>query len=363
MKIREIVLEGGNVQLGDLTAQRIDLKSINRDQIVAILSDTLRAISATYQKQYQQPLWAHDITEYLSGSALSLFNLQQIPTSTFVQKKPTVGDIDTMVNKDAASTLQEFLTKAQGQTMGSAKLLGFKPTAGQYITLWEFTNPPIRVQIDMEMVDFTDQGSPTDWAKYSHSSTWEDMSHGIKGVMHKYLLRALTTRGLKDIVILKGKKELPSKVTSTELAFSVQRGLRKKIVPVMDNGVQREMDGLKVYKEIPTKDSTYITNLPVLFQTMFGVVPQSQELQKFWSYVGTLELAKKYFSKEQLSLVELGFARTLWGPEGQGLYRNDPKQDKHDKTIAFNYMVQVLGVPYDRVAIDKMQAQYYNSYK
>jgi hypothetical protein len=34
---------------------------------------------------------------------------------------------------------------------------------------------------------------PTEWAKFSHNSHWEDIQAGIKGVFHKYLLRAITS--------------------------------------------------------------------------------------------------------------------------------------------------------------------------
>lgn len=362
MKIRDIILEGGNVQIGDKEAQRMDLTKLNRATLVPTIQQALVAINAGYQKMFKQPMWAPELLasgEFLSGSSLHFFNLAGISTEKFVANKPTVGDIDTQVDQNLADNAAKFLTAATGKKFGPATLIGFKPSAAQLITLWGFDNPAINIQIDLEFVDYA-EGRPTEWSAFSHSSAWEDIEAGVKGVFHKYLLRALSTPSLRDVVVLSGKKEVAKKVKTTDLAFAVTKGLRYKLAPVMDGDQQRQIDGLPVFKEIPTKDSTYMTNLGELAGVFFGAdLPQS-EIKMFWSFVGTLQLVKKYFTPEQQAGVIMGFAYTLFGPSGQEIYRGEPDKDLADKNAALAIMTKTLNIPYNKTAINKLRKEYYD---
>ncbi len=364
LRFKGFLTEGGNVQIGQHEAERIDLSKLDRAAIVLRVNRTLQMVNLKFQKEYGLPLWNPELfnsKKFLSGSAFHFFN-KAIPTAEFKQYKNTVGDIDTQVDKAQAANIKEFLTSITGQKFGYVTFIGFKESAGQYITLWQFSQPEINIQIDLELVDFV-EGQPTEWSQFSHSSAWEDMKEGIKGVFQKYLLRALTTKTLREIVILTGKKETPKKVMSTDLAFSVTQGLRQKLEPVMDNGKQRMMDGLPVFKEIPTKTSTYINDLKVMFEVLFGTTPTAKDIQLFGSFVGGLQLAKKHFSAAEQKTLILGFAHTLFGPGAQGLYRGNPDLDYKEKMVAFKKMVDVLGVSYDEATIDKMRVTYYENYK
>lgn len=364
LNFKQYIKEGGNVQIGEYEAERIDLNKIDRNSIVTRINRTLQMVNLQFQKKYGLPLWNKELfasKKFLSGSAFHFFN-KAIATPEFVKYKNTVGDIDTQVDKAQESNIKEFLDSITGQKFGYVTFIGYKSSAGQFITLWQFSQPKINVQIDLELVDFA-EGKPTEWSQFSHSSDWADMKEGIKGVFQKYLLRAMTTKTLRDIIILKGKKETPTKVTSTDLAFSVGQGLRVKIAPVMDDGKHRTIDGLQVYKEIPTKESTYINDLKVMFEVLFGVQPSTLELELFGSYVGGLQLIKKHFSVAEQKKVVDGFAFTLWGPGGQGLYRGNPELDQKEKMAAFMKMIDTLGVGYDENKIDKMRVEYYEKYK
>lgn len=363
-QFKQYISEGGNVQIGDTSAERIDLSKIDRNSIVTRLNRTLQMINLRFQKSYGLPLWNSELfasKKFLSGSAFHFFN-KAIATPEFVKYKNTVGDIDTQVDKAQEANIKQFLDSIVGEKFGYVTFVGYKPSAGQFITLWAFDQPKINIQIDMELVDFA-EGKPTDWSQFSHSSDWADMKEGIKGVFQKYLLRAMTTKTLREIIILKGKKETPTKVVSTDLAFSVGQGLRVKIAPVLDGNKQREIDGLPVFKEIPTKESTYINDLKVMFEVLFGSAPNSTELEMFGSFVGGLQLIKKHFSKaEQLKVVE-GFLFTIWGPAAQGLYRGDPALDQREKGAALAKMLDVFGIQYDQGKLDKMRVDYYRTYK
>ena len=352
--------EGGNVQIGDQEAERIDLSKISRDDIVPKIGELLNDINTKYKEANGVSLWTGRLfksKKFLSGSSFHFFNTG-IPTPVFKKYKNQVGDIDTKVDKSMAPEVDAFLTANTGKKFKHATLVGFKKSAGQSITLFAFDEPKINIQIDLEYVDFLN-GVPTAWSDFSHSSDWNDVMAGIKGVFHKMLLRALTAKTLREIVILKGKKEVPTKVKSTDLAFSVTSGLRIKIEPVVDNGVHRTIDGLQVYKEIPTTKSTYITELYAMFEVLFGHKPTPSEIKQFGSFIGGCELVKKYFKHNEQATLVLGFANTLWGPGAQGLYRGNQDLDNKEKMIAFNKMVEILGVDFNKAEIEKMHREYY----
>jgi hypothetical protein len=361
---KQFIAEGGNVQIGDVSAERIDLSKINRDSIIVKVNRTLQMVNLQFKKKFGLPIWNKELfasKKFLSGSAFHFFN-RSISTPEFKQYKNTVGDIDTQVDKAQEKNIETFLTSIIGETIGYVTFVGYKKSAGQFITLWAFSQPKINIQIDMELVDFAN-GSPTEWSQFSHSSDWADMKEGIKGVFQKYLMRAFTTKTLRDIIVLKGVKETLTKIKSTDLAFSVQHGLRLKLEPVVENGVQKHIDGLQVYREIPSKGASYINDLKVMFEILFGSKPSSSDIDLFGSFVGGLEIAKKHFNKPELKNVIIGFAHTLWGPGGQGLYRGNPELDQREKMAAFMKMIDVFGVGYNREEIDAMRTSYYKNYK
>jgi hypothetical protein len=361
---KQFILEGGNVMIGDKGADRIDLTKINRDAIVPKIDKTLEIVNATFKKKYGLPLWSGELfksKKFLSGSAFHFFN-RAISTPEFTKFKNTVGDIDTQVDKMEEKNIEAFLKSNTGHKFGDAHLIGFKKSAGQFITLWHFIGFDINIQIDMELVDFA-HGNPTDWSMFSHSSSWNDIASGIKGVFHKYLVRAFSSKTLRDIIILKGKKEVPTKTKATDLAFSVTAGLRIKIAPVFDAVGKHEIQGgLYVYREIATNQSSYVTDLAVMFEMLFNHIPSKHDLDQFDSFIGGAELVKKYFAHaDQVKLIG-AFAHTLWGKGAQGIYRGDGEKDNVDKMAAFTKLTDTIGVEYDKHVIDNMRADYYKSY-
>ena len=356
--------EGGNVMIGDKGADRIDLGKINRDSIVPKIEKTLEIVNGTFKKKYGLPLWSGELfksKKYLSGSAFHFFN-RAIPTPEFTKHKNTVGDVDTQVDKMEEKNIEAFLKSSTGHRFGDAHLIGFKKSAGQFITLWHFIDFDINIQIDLELVDFV-HGKPTQWSMFSHSSSWNDITSGIKGVFHKYLVRAFSSKTLRDIIILKGKKEVPTKTKATDLAFSVTAGLRIKIAPALDAvGKHMMMDGLHVYREIATNQSNYITDLAVMFEMLFDRAPNKHDLDLFDSFTGGAELVKKYFNHSDQSKLISAFAHTLWAKGAQGLYRDDAEKDSVEKMAAFVRLTDTIGVDYDQRAIDAMRAEYYKSY-
>ena len=362
----KILNEGGNVEIGGIAAQRLDLNKISRSQAVKVIDKALQVINAAFNKMYKVPLWSPELIknkEFLSGSAFHFFNVT-IPDEQFVKVKPSVGDIDTMVDKKLAEQAKAFLTQATGKKFGPATLIGFKPNPGQdtLITLWEFAEPAMKVQVDMELVDYA-KGSPSEWSKFSHSSSWEDLSVGVKGVFHKYLLRSLTHKDAKDRYIQ--MKTKLKKVNAADMAFAVTGGVRQKFEPVIDPATKKPavaQDGLGIYKEIPASEAQYFNKIKDMFTLLMGRKPAKGEEQKLGSFVGVLDLINNNFSPDEKLKIANAFFALLFGPAAQQLYKGDPASDKKEKEIALNKLIQTLAVNLDKGQLAKGIADYYSNY-
>jgi len=365
LRFKDYLKEGGNVVIGDVSAERIDLSKHDRDKISNKLLKAINVINAAYIRKHGTPLWSKHLIKtrkFLSGSSFHFFN-KSIPTKDFVGVKTHLGDIDTQVDQSQEKNIEEFLNSIIGKTFGYITFIGFKKSAGQFITLWNIKGPDLNVQIDLELVEFENQ-EPTEWSQFSHSSSWEDLKEGIKGVAHKYILRAITAKAIREIILLKGKRQTPHKILSYDLAFSVQRGLRQKIEPVLDeNGEQVQQDGILVYKEIPTSESNYIKDVSMMFKILFDREPKGNDIRDFGSFVGILKLVYNYLSVQEPTKFIEGFAYSLWGKGATGMYRGNPTSDNEEKTVMFNKMISILHAPYDKMEIQKNKEEYYTSYK
>jgi len=385
MKISQIIVEnrkrlveGGNLAIRGHEAQHLDLKVTNRGYIVPILNNLLASIDAAFAKQFKKPLWSPELLksgEFLSGSSLHFFNVQGIPDETFVSKKPTVGDMDTMVNKELEAELSQFLTQNEDKQVGPAVLRGFQRGNEQFSSLWELQNPPIKIQIDFEFVEFEGE-KPTDWARFSHSSAWDDLQAGVKGVFHKLLIQAFTALTRKDFYLRKmvgrGKARQEEDVPTVDnmYSFAVSSkeggGLRAKYEPVMDatTGKPEIKDGKPVMRAAPT--SGYIQDIGKIFQTVLGKrldPKKAQELSKnFWSFSGLLDIMNQLLSPEEKNQIVQAFLLKVIGPGAQGMYKNNPDKDKAEKSTAINHLLKVLKVP-KPANLDQMMKDYYAGYK
>lgn len=362
MKIKAL-FEGGNIVIGDQEASRIDLKKAKRSTVASFLLPSLDTLNREIEKRCGIPLWNQSLFNslgFLSGSAKHFLDITTIEDDKFVEVKSTVGDIDTQCPLSMESLIEDSLKKMKGVKCFDLTFIGYKKIAGQFITLWKSQKLGYNIQIDLELVDF-ENGKPTQWAEFSHSSAWIDMEKGIKGVAHKYLLRALTVKSLKNVIILKGKNKQPKELVATEIAFSTL-GARQKLKQVFDDsGRPRKINGLDVYEEISTAQSGFVTDLDVIFKMFFDVEPQNNETKLLWSTVGLCSLVDKYWNDQDKKKFLLGFANTLWGRGAQKLYNNDPQSDLSDKTAMYEYVRQTLRLS-NPSEVDKWITAFYRTF-
>jgi hypothetical protein len=375
---KKVVSEGGNLSLpGGHEAQQIDLKVHNRSYIVPILDTLLLNINNSFAKKYKKPLWNPQLLQskqFLSGSSLHFFNTKGITDQQFVEKKPKVGDIDTQVNKENEQELEQWLSTSQGKMVGNAKFLGFQRGNEQFSSLWELQDPPIKVQIDLEFVAF-EKDEPTPWSKFSHSSSWDDLNAGVKGVFHKFLIQSLASLSRKDFLLRKsvgrGKAKEIQDVPTTDnmVSFAVSSkeggGLRAKYEPVLGaDGQPIVSNGMPVMQALPA--TGYEQDIGKIFGSIFGSrlnPKQAAQLEsKYWSFTGLLDAMNTLVTLEEKQSVLSAFVDKIFGKGAQGLYKGDPERDSAEKSAALDLMISKLGVqaPGD---LEQMKQQYKAAYK
>jgi len=361
------IAEGGNATIGGATADAINLQVHNRGFMVPLLNKLLLGINSSFKKLRKKELWNAQVLqnrEFLSGSSLHFFDTN-IPDEEFTRVKPRVGDIDTQVDKTLIPDLQQFLTAMQGKQISGATLIGYDKGNEQFLSLWEFQDPPIKVQIDLEFVDY-ENSKPTDWSKFSHSSAWEDLQQGIKGVFHKWIIQALGTLSSKEFYTTKGKAPVRDNMFSFAVSSKEGGGLRAKYQPVVDPQTGQPMirDGLPVMKALPP--SGYNNDVTSILTTLFGdrITPQQvkQLVPKFWSFTGILEIMNTVLRPEEKETVLQGFLIKLYGPAAQGLYKNDPERDASEKEAAVSKMLAGLKMT-PPSNLTQMVQTYYSTYK
>jgi len=376
-ELLSLLNEGGNLSLpGGHQAQTIDLKVHDRSYIVPILNNLLAAIDQAYMKKYKEHLWQPELLaskKFLSGSSLHFFDTK-ISDEQFVKLKPKVGDIDTQVDRNKAKNLEQLLVALQNKTVGPAKFLGFERGNEQFSALWELSNPPIKVQIDFEFVEYKGI-EPTSWSQFSHSSAWDDIQVGVKGVFHKYIIQSFASLTKQDFLLRKmvgrGKAKQEQDVPTSDNMFSFAvsskegGGLRQKYEPVLDNNGQPLVkDGLPVMTARPT--SGYEQDIVKIFSNLFGKKISASDMKniesKFWSFKGLLDVMKTYLPAEDQQIVIDNFIKKVFDKGAQGLYKNDPERDASEKLAALNLMFSTLQIPAPAY-LEKMIADYKAGYR
>lgn len=351
---------GGNVSFGNKSADRIDLSKIPRAAVVSTLTTSLLIVDSMFKKSFGVKLWHGDIKNYLSGSSNALFD-HSIKDADFTKVKPSVGDVDLQVDENQYQNIVKFLLSVKDKAIGDLTLIDFKPSRDQVITLWHSKRFNINVQLDFELVGFKDN-KPDEWAQFSRSSNWSDMSIGIKGVAHKYIMRAIAGSDRNQVIIrAKTARSKNRIVIDSEMAFSL-KGIRQKLKPVLDDNGKHVFDnGIPVYDMIEPKDASYSQNIGVVFETLFRRPMTDSDYQGMQSFVGIVGMMKKYLDKATIQKSVDRFAHLLWGPkqEGQLMYVKNYRQDFEEKTTMFEYLCSGVGV--NPKPFYKMREEYYKN--
>lgn len=376
---RQSIVEGGNLSIGDKKADEIDLKVQNRTFMVKLLDKLLADINSAFKAQHQVPMFSPELLQskkFLGGSSLHFFNTDGISDEEFAKFKPKVGDIDTQLDKNLEPQVEQFLTSMTNKKIGDTVFLGFSRGNEQFNGLFEFENPPMKIQIDFEFGKYdTKTNAPDDWYRFSHSSDWDDVKVGVKGVMHKYLYRALAKAGPTEKYVAKltglGKKRamaISGPITDANFSFAVASGTgggaRAKYKPYVDpeTGQEKVISGIPVMEPVKPEDSDYIQDLSQQFELFFGQQPNGNDGQLQQSFVGTLALMDKYLDDSAKKTAFEIFLQIVFEPGAQMITAGDPARDREVKFAAIDQMIEKLGLKSLRPSAVKIAQEYEKDY-
>lgn len=336
-----------NRQTGEVIAlaDKIDLTIINRETFIEDAKQLILKINFLFKEKFNKFLWQDldSLTlDIFSGSTKFLFDTK-ISTEEFIKYKPQIGDIDIMIPAESIQNLFDLLASLEFNIIiPEIRYIGQNRKSCMYSqinALFKYLDE-YYFQIDFEAAQFIND-KPSDFAKFAHNSNWNDIKAGYKGVLHKLLLRNITKAVSIDenmIVLTPASSEIPNdkkwrekKLNSAprHLTFSVDRGLRRKYRLINADLVNKK----SVYKEIPPSESIYITDLRKIFEIIFHVLPNEEELQMFATFRGLVDLMKKFLLNKTINIVyDYLIEDSLFGENVQQISRDNWKEDYEVKS-------------------------------
>lgn len=391
---------GGNVtavnkKTGEETrARKIELDKTGRATFTRKFIQLFKELNKIHLKQFKQKIWVDEnklVTgELFNGSTSYIFD-QSISDEEILKHKPSAGDLDIIVPETMKESIWTMLDELEGEeVIKGIKYVGSnKPTIssiGEQINalfIAEFDGYKAFAQVDFEFLPVDDEGSPSDWAKFSHSSSFEDAKKGVKAVHHKYLIQALAggASARDDIVIVTSKAEFnpgsknhfDKKIVGGKkaleiprlLKFSVVRGIGIAYEPLLDlNGKIVKYEGKDVYREIPTSDRNYATTAEEIYKLAFGrIEDHPEDVKLFWSFIGIVELIKKYMDDKSINNTHKRYVEKLWGGtggEGQVLEVGNKELDFQVKNSGYQYFCKELGLKSNMQVADKYYENFEN---
>ena len=320
-----IILEGGNAKAKNgAEAGKISLADFSPEQYDEFKESVIRLVEAigfAFLDYAGEPLFvdkgAVRSLKIFSGSGHEFFKRSR---EEYVKVKPKMGDIDVQIDEKKKETVRKFLQESEGKDFAGFTYLGSQ-FGGDFYNIFaapeKFQPAAKNIQIDFEFIEFDEEGNPNEFEMFTKNSDWADLSQGIKGLAKQCLIPAIykviyATPG----VVLQNKKDLPSKAYKDETVPTRTygpKGSRAKYQPVMTaDGEQMMYDGKPAFREFPAKDTPLNRDLNSIFTEMFGIKPTPKTRQMMNSYVGMLQLIKKYLPKPVIQKVYLNYKDNIY---------------------------------------------------
>lgn len=389
MRYSKRFLEGGNLSVkgkhGVKSATKLNMEKFSTDIFNEFKDDFMNfllSLNDRFYVKYGYHIW-EDI-EYLrsgncfSGSSRSLYQQDYMSFSQFKKK---VGDFDIQIDENIKKDFGPFIKSLEDVTIGEFTIYGNKDDLSGaqdhcLITASEKYDGlgADYFQVDWEYVDY-ENGRPTEFSSFAHYSSWQDITLNIKGLFVKLLLRAISHCTFEeDAIEVSAKTGKPSKtrgkynLNPSKIAFSVDKGVRNKLAPYLDDDGNIAIDdetGRKKFYKKPSKDSTYVKDLDEIFKIFFGREPKNKDEKKqLYSFVRCLDLIKKSFDKEQICNIFEYFMELTVCDGAQKLSAFDKSEDYDWKMAAFDMIfekIPFLKNKYEDVLKENIDS-YYETY-
>jgi len=363
---------GGNVNLGfdwrgrGAVADEISLSKVNRAAFKRSFVALFKELNGLYSQKFDgdfiwEPAKVDSLLnsgEAFNGSSEHLFG-GKIEDEKFLKHKPTVGDVDLTVPEEKLKNILDLLESLRGKEItgdieyvGNNKEESSLGKTSQINALFAYS-PDVKrpdnfyfIQVDFEAVPYTKEGVPSAFAKFTHSSEWNDIEAGIKGVFHKYLLRSIvniSSRDPKGHAVLKSGE--PSTAAESDVishrAFSPDRGIRKtsswKKTGSVDVAGKQKTGYQSLGKDV---EHEYETDPDGMFEIVFDHPPNNKEKTEFRSYVGLLDLISRDKVKFDIGKIYNDLVeRLMFGKGAQNL--NRPKTDRLTPEIFKHHLDEI----------------------
>lgn len=359
-----LIFEGGNTTVTSnitgksYSGEKIDLNAVKLPVFRKEFMKLFNTLNDLFYKEYKRKLWkSEDITNAIIFNGSSSYALSsEYPESEILKHKSQIGDIDVTIPDYELKPMFLLLRKNENKRFGKFTYKGSyqqneNAIGDQIITIFKFyydNENYVNTQIDFEGVDFAN-GSPTEFARFGHSSSFEDAKENIKALHHKCLIQSIfTTLSIRPDIVIATNSSTPDNIKQASwnkvkpakgYKFSTTGGLRFCLTPMLDkNGNICKYNGCDVYKEIPTKESKFIRNVSEIFKMAFG---GKGNIADFHSFIGICKLIKKHCDIETQKNILENYFVSMFGPSAQQKEK-DIDADIALKLPAVNYIENAL---------------------
>lgn len=363
---------GGNVQAfnkvtGEKTnAEKIPLKEIGRSDFVNTFVRVFKKINSDFNSKFKKKIWVdetHLMTGFAFNGSTSFIMDPEISDEEIIKYKQSAGDLDVIVPEELKEELWKYLDSIEDkEVIPGVKYMGSnRPTISsvtdQINSVFVVTFPngvKASCQVDFEFLPF-ENNKPTEWSKFSHSSSFTDTKQSIKALHHKFIIRALVGgASVRDDIVIATKSSTPDKIKLSGnkadklprmLKFSVLRGIGIAYQPMLDNdGKEIKLDGKYVYKEIPTSERNYETIVSEIYKLAFRQLDgHESDVKLFYSFVGILELMKKFLTPLEIKRTHDRYLDMLWGTgteKAQVIETTSPQLDFEVKNSGYQRFIK-----------------------
>lgn len=370
-----------------ISAERIPLKEIGRDKFVKAFRKYLKTLNKLFYKEYNYYIWCSekeiDNAGIFNGST-SFIMSPDYKSDEIVKYKSTAGDLDVAVPREYGKDIYNFLkTIEDKEIISGIKYLGNNANSEDKlgntiicIVKAKFGNISVQAQMDLELSEMKD-GCQAEWSKFAHSSTFDDAKAGIKGVMSKYLWRALvgTVDELDKGFLVAAPSSTPDKIKLVKkqpskirlLNFGVDSGVGAGYELMIKDNKPILIDGNKIYRKKKPAEKTYSKNLEELLQIVFGSNSSKINIKDTHSFVKVLDLINKYLDKKKKQHILDRFTEILFCNDGGQCQVIEPneKEDVSIKLGTYEKAVNMLNLKkhknIDDIVqkyVDKMHSKY-----
>jgi len=366
-------------------AEKIQIKEIGRSEFMKKFIEIFKTINKQFKSKYKKPIWADEsiiVSGFVFNGSTSFIMDPELSDEEVIKYKPSAGDLDIAVPEELKEEIWTYLDKMEGKDIipGATYMGSNKPSVSSIgdqinsVFVVDFPNGQrASCQVDFEFLPF--EGSkPTEWAKFSHSSSFVDSKAGTKAVHHKYLIRALVGgASVRDDIVIATNKSTPENFVLSNnkahsiprmLKFSVGKGIRTAYEPMLDkDGNQIKYKGKDVYKEIQGDNNSYETVVANIYKLAFqDLEGHPEDVNLFNSFVGVIQLMKKFLNKKQIQNTHERYIDLLWGikpQRAQELEVQNPELDFQVKNAGYQRFIKDLKV---RDESEKYIKEYYKDY-